>query len=269
MPNSLSRRPLPNRRLVAGAVWGFSHPRRCRRVTWPWTQPDFDRTIDPNAMAGLNSVTGMVQSTIASIGEAFFLSSQPMALADFPRPGGDNGRGIHWIPTVSQSPEVVDRFVNEAVEMGMKWVVFLNDGTNIEDNDYLVKQLTGAGIEPVMRVYTPGLVPVDGDLKAMVRHYGSLGVHYFQLYNEPNLMVETGGQFPDVDRYLDLWVPAARQVIEAGGLPGFGALSPQGEMDDRDFLRQALISLKARGASLYAGPGLVGNAQLHRPSPAR
>jgi hypothetical protein len=81
----------------------------------------------------------------------------------------------------------------------------------------------------------------------MVSHYSNLGVHYFQLYNEPNLMVETNGQFPDVKRYLDLWGPAAQQVIEGGGLPGFGALSPQGEMDDRDFLRQAFDQLKHRG----------------------
>jgi hypothetical protein len=174
-------------------------------------------------------------------------------LADFPHPPGDNGKGIHWIPTVSQPPEVVDRFVNEAVAMGMKWVVFLNEGTSVGANDYLVKRLVAAGIEPVMRVYTPGLVPIEDDLSDMVRHYGDLGVNYFQLYNEPNLMVETGGQYPNVDKYLDLWIPAAQQVIKAGGLPGFGALSPQGEMDDRVFLQQALINMKERGQAQLLG----------------
>ena len=81
----------------------------------------------------------------------------------------------------------------------------------------------------------------------MVQHYKKLGVDYFQIYNEPNLMVETGGKYPDVEQYLDLWTSAARQVIDAGGLPGFGALSPQGEMDDRTFLQQALVGLKKRG----------------------
>jgi hypothetical protein len=174
-------------------------------------------------------------------------ASHPLSLAEFPHPPGDNGRGVHWIPTVSQSPEIVDRYVDEAAAMGMKWVVFLNDGANVGANDYLVQRLTEAGIEPVMRVYTAGLVPVQGDLTAMVRHYVSLGVRYFQLYNEPNLKVETGGQPPDAARYLDLWVPAAQQVVAGGGLPGFGALSPQGDVDDRGFLRQALQELKARG----------------------
>jgi hypothetical protein len=81
----------------------------------------------------------------------------------------------------------------------------------------------------------------------MVAHYKGLGVRYFQLFNEPNLMVETGGRPPNPNSYLDLWIPAAEQVIEGGGLPGFGALSPQGEMDDRHFLRESLQALKARG----------------------
>ena len=174
-------------------------------------------------------------------------TSNPMALDAYPHPPADNGRGMHWIPTVGSSPEVVDRFVKEMKDMHIKWGVFLNDGTNVGANDYLAQKLTESGIEPVLRVYTPGLVPIGGDLQAMVQHYKSLGVRYFQLYNEPNLRVETGGAPPDVQHYLDLWLPAAEEVTKAGGLPGFGALSPQGEYDDRDFLRNALRGIKARG----------------------
>ncbi|MGI6208369.1 MAG: hypothetical protein ACOYEW_09140 [Anaerolineae bacterium] len=185
---------------------------------------------------------------VASVASASATPSlSPMSLASFPRPVGDNGRGVHWVPTLRSDPETVDRFVAEAAKMGMKWVVFLNDGTNIGDNDYLVRKLTEHGIMPVLRVFTDGLSPIEGDLQAMVRHYRDLGVSYFQLYNEPNLMVETHGQPPDVKRYLDLWIPAAREVIAAGGLPGIGALSPQGEMDDREFLRQMLDELDRRG----------------------
>ncbi|NJN92615.1 MAG: hypothetical protein HC875_00305 [Anaerolineales bacterium] len=213
---------------------------------WPWTQ---------NTLSQINSTPQIEAPKVQSVdSSASILSTAPkLSLADYPHPIGDNGRGIHWIPTVSQTPEVVDRFVDEAVSMGMKWVVFLNEGSNVGANDYLVKRLAEAGIEPVMRVYTPGLTPISGGLEEMVRHYSKMGVHYFQLYNEPNLMVETGGQFPSVDKYLDLWIPAAQEVIKAGGLPGFGALSPQGEMDDRDFLRQALNSLEARGQSHLLG----------------
>ena len=158
------------------------------------------------------------------------------------------GRGMHWIPTVSSSPEVVDRYVASLKAMHIKWVTFLNDGTNIGANDYLVQQLKANGMEPVMRVYTPGVVPLNSDdLGAMVRHYKDLGVSYFQLYNEPNHSVENNGQAPDVNRYLDAWIPAAKAVTENGGLPGFGALSPGGQFKDTDFLSQALDGLSTRG----------------------
>lgn len=233
------------------------------RINRPWLHPDLNRSLEttalnlPNIFDTLprNSLIKesmrsqfITQPTTAVQPSAALLSNtQPLTLADYPRPPADNGQGIHWIPTVSQTPEVVDRFVSEAVSMGMKWVLFLNEGTDIGANDYLVKQLTKAGIEPIMRIYTPGLTPIEGNIKKMVQHYKKLGVDYFQIYNEPNLMVETGGRYPNVDQYLNLWTAAAQQVIEGGGLPGFGALSPQGEMDDRSFLQQALVGLKKRG----------------------
>ena len=54
-----------------------------------------------------------------------------MALDAYPHPNGDNGRGMHWVPTTSQPPVVIDRFVAEAQRMGVKWVTFLNKGANI------------------------------------------------------------------------------------------------------------------------------------------
>jgi hypothetical protein len=200
-----------------------------------------------------NSTTAPVTAT-APTAQASLLTSGPLPLSAFPRPVNDNGRGMHWIPTTSSTPQVVDQFVNEMVQMKVKWAVILNDGTDMTKNDYLVNKLVANGIEPVMRVFTPGLQPVSGDLGAMVQHYKAIGVNYFQLYNEPNHPIETNGQPPDVQKYLDLWIPAAKTVIENGGLPGLGALSPggsepgsEGRADDREFLRTALQGIKARG----------------------
>ena len=174
-------------------------------------------------------------------------SSTALQLSAFPRPRADNGRGIHWVPTVSSTNDVVDRFVKEAADMKMKWVVLLNDGTKTGDNDYLVRKLVENGIEPVMRVYTPPGKTIDGDLQGMVRHYKALGVNYYQLYNEPNLRAENAGAEPDVNRYLDQWLPAAKAVVAAGGYPGFGSLAPGGDADDIAFFKGALDGIKARG----------------------
>lgn len=182
--------------------------------------------------------------------------SSPLPLSAFPRPPADNGRGIHWIPTTRQSPQVIDKYVQEAVDMGIKWVTFLNDGTDIGANDYLVKKLVENGIEPVMRIYTDGGAPINGDLGGLVRHYKALGVNYYQLYNEPNLRIENQGKAPDPKAYVDKWLTAAKTVIDAGGYPGFGSLSPTpglapgaapGDMDDLKFLRESLQEIKRRG----------------------
>ncbi len=174
-------------------------------------------------------------------------TTRPMALADFPKPAQDNGRGLHWVPTPFHDASAVDRLVPEAREMGVKWVVFLNDGTKIGPSDHLIQQLVANGIEPVMRIYTANGAPIQGDLGALVRHARGLGVHYFQLYNEPNLRSENQGQEPDPSHYLDLWLPAAKTVIANGGLPGFGSLSPGGHYDDVEFLKAAIGDVKRRG----------------------
>jgi hypothetical protein len=174
-------------------------------------------------------------------------ASTAWTLSQYPHPNGDNGRGMHWVPTTKQDHAAVDRFVGEAQRMGVKWVTFLNNGANVGDNDYLVQKLVGAGIEPVMRLYSPTLQPLDGDIEGMVRHYKGMGVHYFQPFNEPNLDCENPDGKVSVDRYLDAWIPAAQAIIRGGGLPGFGSMAPGGDFDDQQFLKAALDGLKARG----------------------
>lgn len=165
----------------------------------------------------------------------------------FPRPPGDNGWGIHWIPTVQQDRAIVDRFVAEVVRMHIKWVVFLNDGTNIGNNDYLVDRLVANGIMPVMRVYRSTLTPHDGDLGEMVAHYRARGVYYFQIFNEPNVNVENRQGFANPNHYARIWVDEAREVVANGGLPGFGALSPGGAYDHYAFLDRTLRVIKYNG----------------------
>lgn len=184
-------------------------------------------------------------------------SAAAMPISAFPRPEQDTGRGIHWIPTTSQSTDVIDKYVAEAKEMGITWITFLNDGVDTKKNDYLVNKLVENGIEPIMRIYTDAGAPIEGNLTETVRHYRKMGVDYFQIYNEPNLRLENQGAAPDPKAHTAKWIDAARQVIAGGGLPGFGSLSPTpglapgaapGDMDDLRFLRESLQAVKAMGA---------------------
>ncbi len=170
-----------------------------------------------------------------------------MALADYPRPENDNGRGVHWIPTTSQPTEVVNQYMTRLQALGVRWVTFLNDPSDLTSNEYLVKRLTAAGIEPVMRISSQGPGPIGTDLTPLVEHYKQMGVSYFQIYNEPNLDDENAGQQPNATRYAENWMAAASQVVKGGGLPGLAPLSPQGQVNDLAFLRQSLQTIESEG----------------------
>ncbi|MBM4029109.1 MAG: hypothetical protein FJ280_27490, partial [Planctomycetes bacterium] len=77
---------------------------------------------------------------------------QPIA---FPRPPGDNGRGVHWCPATRHFKAATDRLVTEVVSMGLKWVVLVEgidswdfDHALREEDAYLIWHLQSQGIMP-------------------------------------------------------------------------------------------------------------------------
>lgn len=167
-------------------------------------------------------------------------------LSLFPRPTNDNGRGIHWFPTLSQKREVIDRFVPELIAMNVHWVVVLQglDEWNLDANDYLIDQLNAAGIVPVMRIEAQvGAMNLER-LRLVVQHYRARGVRYYQIYNEPNFRAEWADKKQvNAFAFVEQWLPAAQVVAENGGLPGLAPLAPTGDLDDVLFLENALTAL--------------------------
>ncbi len=192
-------------------------------------------------------------------------------LGNYPRPPNDNGRGIHWSPTNQKlPPEVVDYFVPELWEMNIKWVKFLQDDQPAVADPYLIKRLVANDIEPVMRVFKPFNKPYQ-HLTPLVTEATGMGVHYFELYNEPNLGGPPGGwqegEAINVERIVDLWILAAKDVYATGGHPSLPPLAGGGTMDDMVFLRQFLDGVRARGqADLLPGAWIpVHNYFLNHP----
>lgn len=180
--------------------------------------------------------------------------------AAYPRPEGDNRFGIHWYPTLSQPREDVDKFVEKIKQMRIKWVLFLNGRDDLDGNRYLVEKLVSAKIMPVMRIYYETITPADKSeletLKKLVKQYKALGVSYFQIYNEPNLECEwEGDKFPEnsVKLFTDAFVPRARAVIDAGGIPGIPGPAPgyydtdAKIKDGADYFKYMIDELIARG----------------------
>lgn len=175
----------------------------------------------------------------------------PSRLAAFPRPPNDNGWGVHWAATLFTQPkDVVDYFVGECQMMGIKWVKFLHGDAAKFEHEYLARTLVAHGMMPVMRVYKTYNEPYE-HLRELVRAAREAGVPYFELYNEPNVSGRAGGwrdgEPISVGRLIDLWIPAAETIIQAGSYPGLPSLSPGGDYDDNDFLRAWLDELKKRG----------------------
>ncbi len=173
-----------------------------------------------------------------------------LPLAAYPRPQRDNGRGVHWAPTNQpESREIVDYFVGEVAAMNLRWVKLLQDDQAEVTHAYLLEQLRVRGIEPILRVYKPLNDPYQ-HLGELVPRAEQLGVHYFELFSEPNVAGSAGGWRSDEPisdgRLVELWLPAARQVRAAGGYPSLPPLSPGGTVDDMLFLRRFLEGVRAR-----------------------
>ncbi|MEM8857716.1 MAG: hypothetical protein AAGD96_05315 [Chloroflexota bacterium] len=172
---------------------------------------------------------------------------EPIPVLAYPRPPNDNGWGMHWMPTVSQENWAVDRFVGEMQKMHIKWVVFLNESSDLKGNEYLVEKLVEAEIMPIMRVYRDSVLPYDGDIGRLVAHYRPRGVYYYQLYNEPNINIENNQGFANPNHYAENWAREARKVVNNGGLPGIGALSPGGEYNHLEFTERMLRAVEFNG----------------------
>lgn len=190
-----------------------------------------------------------------------FLATQPLnaqsgaasdsPLGDYPRPSNDNGWGVHWSPTLMTQPNgVVDRYLAEVDRMDLHWLKLMQPDQSTLEHQYLLVQLAHRDIEPVLRVYKTYNDPYT-DLERLVQAGVQAGVHYYELYADPNVAGLAGGWRPgqaiDVARLAGQWSMAAETVRAAGGYPGLPSLAPNGALEDVTFLRQFLAELKSQG----------------------
>ncbi len=210
--------------------------------------------LGPLAFLGLVLAVMLCSPPLRPVAAALEQETGGVGLAAFPRPARDTGRGIHWVPTERQPPAAVAAFLPVLDEMEARWLVLLASPGSIEYPRFLpghaalLQGLRRRGIEPVLRVYAPvGPVP-RRSFARYLHYYRSLGVRYFQIFNEPNRPDEW--QHPwelSPRRYVDYWLPLADLVAQAGGYPGVAALDPQARAYyDLPFLRETLGALRER-----------------------
>jgi len=199
-----------------------------------------------------------------------------MRLQDYPKPNNDNGRGVHWIPFTwgqvsDEHKRVTDELHAQLQEMNIRWVLILNGtGQEWQANEYLVRKLVGPDpahpeIMPIIRIgetFDPETLEKkargeqvgleQARVRQIVHFYRSLGVPYFQLYNEPNHIDEWPNRIVPANAaeiVAEVWSEAALTVIDAGGLPGLAPPAPGGSWpggDDLMMLARILDEIEAR-----------------------
>jgi hypothetical protein len=155
-----------------------------------------------------------------------------IVLDHFPRPPGDNGRGVHW----SHSPYFWGKdnwsfWKEQILAMNLKWVKLLDDGGGSAEG--LVKRLIDIKVMPVVRFYKEAPNPghITAREAATARRYAAMGAVYFETNNEPDLALEwKDRRRPDnwLDIVVNNFIIEADMIREAGGYLLFPAFGPGG-----------------------------------------
>ena len=150
-----------------------------------------------------------------------------MRLEEFPRPKGDNGRGLHWSP--SPYPPVgsaLDFWIDELHAMHIKWLKVVDDGRG--SSAVFCERLIKEGIMPVVRLERARPHPrrLSPEEKDAIRRLVDVGVRYFEIDHEPDVPSSWGEAMPPNWFFLVIraFIEDADFVIEAGGLPGIPAM---------------------------------------------
>jgi hypothetical protein len=153
-------------------------------------------------------------------------------LSRFPRPPGDNGRGVHWAHSTSRWGQNDWGFWKEQIQaMNLKWIKVLDDGGGSSLG--LVKRLVDMQVMPIVRFYrlepNPGIV--GSGVIELARRYVEMGAVYFETNNEPDLSLEWANRNrpPNwLDIVVDNFIIEADMIRGAGGYLLFPAFGPGG-----------------------------------------
>jgi hypothetical protein len=174
-----------------------------------------------------------------------------MTLERYWRPENDTGYGFHYYPdTDHYSPEDIKFWLPELKALGASWLVVLSR-LDTPIPQFFVQRLVESEIEPVVRLMTPVIQPLDSStLAELLRTYASWGVHYVEVFSEANCSsrwpLQEWCRSSLVDRFVEILLPCLEEMQAADLHPVFPALRPGGEYWDLSFLQRSLELLASK-----------------------
>lgn len=150
-----------------------------------------------------------------------------LALPDWPRPAGDNGRCMHFVR--DQYFSLQDLHVNIArlQQLGSRWTLVVYADEN--QLKMAAPAFAQAGITPVWRkMLRPWESYYGWERDIQIIEAAGLPP-YIQLYNEPSFPAEWNDDpdLTDEDEFLSRLMQATRDVYNAGGYVGWQFVNPE------------------------------------------
>ena len=160
--------------------------------------------------------------------------------------------GFHYFPdALHYRDSDLETWLPELKALGAAWLT-LRAPIERAIPEAFIRGLQDAKIEPILHFHLPlGFQYKIDSLSLMFQLYARWGVHYAALFDRPNDRTawapSAWAQADLVERFLDIYLPLAEQVVDAGLTPVFPPLEPGGDFWDTAFLRLALRGMKRRG----------------------
>jgi hypothetical protein len=162
-----------------------------------------------------------------------------------------SGLGIHYYPDDRHfRSKDLELWIPEMQSMDIRWVVLSGSLSHAIPEDFL-KQLTAAGIEPVLVLDREPIQPAAEVTAPIFRSYRRAGVRFIAPFPAPNAddaWADTGA--PDsspVDRFLSIFPPVAEAILAEGMIPVLPMLNPEGNYWSLAFLEGFLTGLNHTG----------------------
>jgi hypothetical protein len=171
--------------------------------------------------------------------------------------------GFHYYPDTNHYQEGdLRKWLPELKSLGAAWLTLFAP-TDQAIPETFIRGLLDARVEPILHFHLPFTTTFNNDsLGLLLRSYAKWGIRYVALFDRPNLRSSWSAadwaQDDLVERFIDIYLPLASAVLDAGLQPVFPPLEPGGDYWDTAFLRAALQGIKRRGYdlllnSLYLG----------------